>query len=96
MGDFDILFDFNLLENYCIDKLKKRNYTILFIDGNHENFKKLNKYNTEEWNGGKVHKIKDNIIHLTRGQIFNIDGNTFFTMGGGISHKKELLKRKAK
>ena len=61
LGDFDILSDFDLLENYCINKLKKRNYTILFIDGNHENFKKLNKYNTEEWNGGKVHKIKDNI-----------------------------------
>ena len=28
---------------------------------NTKNFKKLNKHNTEEWNGGKVHKIKDNI-----------------------------------
>ena len=59
--------------------------TVLFIDGNHENFDLLESFPTEEWHGGKVRKIRENIIHLTRGQVFEIDGNTFFTFGGATS-----------
>ena len=51
--------------------------TTLFIDGNHENFEQLNSYAVEQWNGGKVHIIEDNMIHLMRGQIFTIDGLKF-------------------
>ena len=46
----------------------------------------LSAYPITEWNGGKVHKIADNIIHLMRGQVFDIDGIRFFTMGGASSH----------
>ena len=60
-------------------------FTVLFIDGNHENFNVLNNYPVEEWNGGKVHKISNNIYHLMRGQVFTISDKTFFTMGGGVS-----------
>ena len=56
--------------------------TTLFIDGNHENFEQLNSYAVEQWNGGKVHIIEDNMIHLMRAQIFTIDGLKFFTFGG--------------
>ena len=59
--------------------------TTLFIDGNHENFEQLNSYAVEQWNGGKVHIIEDNMIHLMRGQIFTIDGLKFFTFGGAYS-----------
>ena len=59
--------------------------TVLFIDGNHENFDKLNAYPVDEWNGGKVHIMENNIIHLMRGQVFDIDGTTFFTFGGAAS-----------
>ena len=60
--------------------------TVLFADGNHEQFDALNSYSVDEWNGGKVHKIADNIIHLMRGQVFDVDGIRFFTMGGASSH----------
>lgn len=56
--------------------------------GNHENFEALNRYPVSEWNGGKVHIIRPNIIHLMRGQIFTIEKKTFFTFGGGISIDK--------
>lgn len=59
--------------------------TILFVDGNHENFDLINAYPVEIWNGGKVHKIKPDIIHLMRGQVFEIDGKTIFTFGGATS-----------
>ena len=62
--------------------------TTLFIDGNHEHFRHLNSYPVEEWNGGKVHVIERNIIHLMRGQIFDIDGTSFFTFGGAYSVDK--------
>ena len=63
-------------------------FTVLFVDGNHENFDLLNSYPVEMWHGGKVHKIKPNVIHLMRGQVFEIDGKTFFTFGGATSIDK--------
>ncbi|MDE7452983.1 MAG: metallophosphoesterase [Clostridia bacterium] len=60
-------------------------FTVLFVDGNHENFDLLNTFPVEEWHGGKVQKIKPDIIHLMRGQIFEIEGKTFFTFGGATS-----------
>lgn len=62
--------------------------TVLFVDGNHENFDLLNSYPIEMWNGGKVHKIKPDIIHLMRGQVFEIEGKTIFTFGGATSIDK--------
>ena len=56
--------------------------TTLFVDGNHENFKQLNSYRVDIWNGGKVYFIESNIIRLMRGQVFCIDGIKFFTFGG--------------
>jgi hypothetical protein len=62
--------------------------TTLFVDGNHENFEQLNSYGVDEWNGGKVHFIESDIIHLMRGQVFEIDGTSFFTFGGAYSLDK--------
>ncbi|MDE6373345.1 MAG: metallophosphoesterase [Clostridia bacterium] len=59
--------------------------TVLFVDGNHENFDLIESYPVEIWNGGKVHKIKPDIIHLMRGQVFEIEGKTIFTFGGATS-----------
>lgn len=59
--------------------------TVLFVDGNHENFNSLNSYPEDEWNGGKVHIIEQGIIHLMRGQVYVIDGKKFFTFGGAYS-----------
>lgn len=55
-------------------------------DGNHENYDRLSAYPVTEWHGGKVHRIADNILHLMRGQVFEIDGARFFTFGGASSH----------
>ena len=63
-------------------------FTILFVDGNHENFWLLNSFGTEMWNGGKVHKIRPDIIHLMRGQVFEVEGRTIFTFGGATSADK--------
>ena len=63
-------------------------FTVLFVDGNHENFDLLNSFPIEIWNGGKIHRIRNNIIHLMRGQVYEIEGKTFFTFGGATSIDK--------
>ncbi len=89
-GDFGGVWTFeeeNSIEKANLDWLNSRNFTTLFVDGNHENFTRLyNDYPVEEWNGGKIHKVRPSVYHLMRGEIFQIDGNTFFTFGGASSH----------
>lgn len=73
-------------ETMILDWLESKSFTTLFVDGNHENFDRLNAYPVEMWNGGKVHKIRDSVIHLMRGQVFQIEGKKIFTFGGASSH----------
>lgn len=84
-GDFGFLFNDDRDEHLWLDDLSNQPYTICFIDGNHENFNALNRFPVEKWNGGNVHKIRKNIIHLMRGQVFEIAGKSIFTMGGAYS-----------
>lgn len=50
---------------------------------------RLDDYPVGIWNGGKVHEVSDSVIHLMRGQVFNLHGKKFFTMGGANSHDIE-------
>lgn len=88
LGDIGILWDDSEEERETLEWLSNLPFTILFIDGNHENYDLLNSYPIEIWNGGKIRKIRENIIHLTRGQVFTIDGLKFFTFGGAVSIDK--------
>lgn len=74
--------------NEMIEMYSSLPFTVLFVDGNHENFDLLKSFPVEEWNGGKVHKLSNTLIHLMRGQVFQIEGYTFFTFGGGLSIDK--------
>lgn len=84
-GDFGFIWDNSAKERAFLKKLSKKKFTTLFIDGTHENFDLLNSYEVTKWNGGKVHLISDKVIHLLRGQVYEIEDQTVFTMGGGIS-----------
>lgn len=88
-GDFGLVWDNSPEEKYWLDWLNEKNYTTLFIDGNHENLSLLNSYPVEIWSGGKIHKIRDSVFHLIRGQVFTIDNHTYFTMGGAASVDKD-------
>ena len=89
LGAFGLVWDWkgeSKYEQHWLDWLDNKPWTTLFIDGNHENFDRLEKYPIDNWHGGKVHFICPSVIHLMRGQIFDICGKTFFTMGGAPSH----------
>ena len=89
-GDFGGLWDGSQKDQYWLDWLNKKPFTTLFVDGNHENFDLLYSYPVNEWNGGKVHIIKPDIIHLMRGQVFELEGNTIFIFGGATSIDKYM------
>lgn len=89
-GDFGFIWNDNAAERAFLRKLSKKKYTTLFIDGAHENFRMLDSYEVSKWNGGKVHLISDKVIHLMRGQIYEIEDQTIFTMGGGASDDLDL------
>ncbi len=84
-GDFGFIWNGDKSERAILDKLSKKPYTICFVDGTHENFDLLSKYPVIQFFGGTAHRIRNNIYHLMRGQIFEIEGEKIFTMGGGES-----------
>ena len=88
-GDFGGIWDRERESNqekHWLDWFDDRSYTLLFVDGNHENFDRINTYPVREWKGGKVHEIRPSVFHLMRGQVYEISGRTIFTFGGASSH----------
>ncbi len=74
-------------EKYWLDWLSKKNFTLLFCDGNHENFDRLyHAYPEVDFHGGKAHQLRENVYHLMRGYVFNLCGLSFFVFGGARSH----------
>ena len=65
-------------------------YTLLFVDGNHENFDWLEEFPVVERFGGKVQWCRKNILHLMRGEIYTIDGKRFFVCGGATSIDRDF------
>lgn len=63
-------------------------YTVLWVDGNHENFDALQQYEVVNKFNGKVRRITHNCYHLSRGSIYQIQGKSFFTFGGAVSMDK--------
>lgn len=84
-GDFGI-WDNSRQENYWFDWLDKKPYTTLFVTGNHSNYELLKTFPVRKWHGGNVQFIRPSLIHLMRGQVYEIAGKRFFTMGGASSH----------
>lgn len=84
-GDFGIWAE-NKQERYWLKWLEEKSFTTLFVDGNHENYDLLARYPVVEWHGGEVQFIRRSVIHLMRGQVYEIEGKRFFAMGGASSH----------
>lgn len=91
-GDFGLVWQNSNLELYWRKWLSNKNFTTLWIDGNHENFNLLAGYKTTKKFGGDVKEISPDVYHLGRGQIFTIDGYKIFTMGGAVSQDKVYRK----
>lgn len=76
--------------HYWMKWFREKKYTVLWIDGNHDNFNFWEKQPFTERFGGRVqvHPEAENVLHLMRGEIYEIEGKTFFTFGGALSVDK--------
>lgn len=98
-GDFGGIWDNSRQDLHWLKWLENKNFVTLFVDGNHENFELLNnEFHVVDFHGGKAHKIRENIYHLMRGEIFDLPTNDntiedkvykIFVMGGAESHDKQ-------
>lgn len=90
-GDFGGIWNINKSskkEMYWLKWLEEKPWTTLFIDGNHENFDRLDMLNEIDMFGGKVGFLNKSIFHLKRGNVYTIQGKKFFVFGGGYSIDK--------
>lgn len=86
-GDVGLCWAKDKTFEYNCKILAEKKYTILWVQGNHENYDMIEEYPIEEWHGGKVrHIVRDKVILLERGQVFDIEGKRFFAFGGAASH----------
>ena len=85
-GDFGGVWFGDSRDDETLNWLERLPFTLAFVCGNHENYDALERYPVAEWHGGKVHRIRPHVLHLMRGQIFELESYRFFTMGGAKSH----------
>jgi hypothetical protein len=85
LGDAGIIWSQE--ENY-ISLYENLMMTVIFIDGNHENFDMLKRFPIVEKFGAKMHRITGTIFHVIRGELLTINGLSFLTLGGASSVDK--------
>jgi len=87
LGDFGLLWkaepDAN--ELYWTEWLTEKPWTTLVVPGNHENWDRIYALPIILKFGAPMRKYNDSIYIMERGEIYNIDGMTFFNMGGAHS-----------
>ena len=87
-GDFGIIWNCieTKEEEWKLNWLEDKPFTTVFVCGNHDNHPRIAMYPVKEWNGGLVHEIRPHVLHLTRGEVYTIQGKKFFAFGGAASH----------
>lgn len=87
LGDFGVIWEkSSQMTDTVLELLSKKNFTLAFLDGNHENFPEIARLEKETyWNGGKIGLLPYGIIHLLRGEIYNINGRIIGVCGGANS-----------
>lgn len=88
-GDFGGVWYGSKKDDVELNWWADRQFTTLFVDGNHENHDALLKYPVVNIYGGRAHQIRPNLFHLMRGEVYNIDGKKFFAMGGARSTDRQ-------
>ena len=93
-GDFGFMFLDDKSENIFLDDLSNacanKGIDIAFVLGNHENYDVYysDRFPIVDWCGGKARKVREHIICLINGEIYNIENKTYLAFGGGCSADK--------
>ena len=62
--------------------------TVLYIDGNHENFELLDRFPVVTFHEARCHRLYRRVYHILRGEILHLNGLSFLCLGGASSHDK--------
>lgn len=89
-GDFGFVWDGSARERRVSARLGRKPYTILFLDGAHENHAELAAMPTTYYAGAAAHRLGKRLYHIRRGQVLLLEGKYIFVMGGGESNDREL------
>ncbi len=94
LGDFGFIWYHDKHPKFKQDQrflkeLSLKPYTFAFLDGNHENFELIEKSPVVEKWGGLVNEVYPGIFRLRRGEIYWINGKSFFVMGGAMSNSNQ-------
>ena len=85
-GDFGFDWDSITVDDW---QNKKHDYTILFCDGNHENYDILNSLPVKKMFGDEVGVFGNNTYRLFTGHMYVIEGKKYFVFGGAASIDKD-------
>lgn len=94
LGDFGFVWQGGEEEEKNLNFLRSRKYNILFLEGTHENMDMLTQYPVEDYCGGKVRSLGGNLKQLMRGEIYEIEEKSIFSLGGGQSDDLEIEMRR--
>ncbi len=90
-GDFGFIWNGSEEEQKLLKKIGRLRCNVLFVEGSHENYDLLEKYEVEEWCGGKTRHISGRLRQLMRGQVYEIAEKTVFAFGGGQREENSEL-----
>lgn len=92
LGDFGFIWanEPNREEIYWLKWLQEKPFTTLFVDGNHENHRRLLALPTEDMFGAPVGVVGPSVYHLKRGEVYTICDKKIFAFGGAQSTDKHL------
>lgn len=89
LGDFGVIWRNDIMMKAVLKQLSEKNFTVCFVDGNHENFNMISKIEcVAPWHGGMAGIIAPGVVHLLRGQIYKIGDRTIGVCGGANSIDK--------
>ena len=84
-GDFGFVWAGGKKEKKLLKKIGKKRFNTVFVTGCHDNYELLKKYPEKEWCGGTVRVLSGRLMQLCRGEVYTLEGKTFFAFGGGES-----------
>ena len=87
-GDAGFMWDNSSETKYWDDWAEDRPFTIISVFGNHSNYELLRAIPLTEWHGAKVRRVRPHVMYVENGEIFTINNQTFFCMGGANSIDK--------
>lgn len=95
-GDFSLPYNVHedTSDHLALNCLEQKKFTIVFIDGNHENFSALKQYPIVLFHGAQCHQLRPHIYHMMRGEMLDIDEKKILGLGGAITYtsKKNIIK----